>query len=69
MKCFACNKRIQHGGGLAITADGQLVNVGMECFNRIQKAKAAGYQPPLGGPRLYRVLAINGGHSFEKRDK
>ena len=37
------------------TADdgGQIQYVGPECFRKIKAAGSAGFQPPLGGPRLY----------------
>lgn len=51
-KCFACNRKLGKNPQVAITEDvAQLVYVGSECFKLIGPA---GYQPPLGGPRLYR---------------
>lgn len=56
-RCFACNKILQiHGAKSApivTTRDEQLVPVGPECYKKIIKSGENGYQPPLGGPRLY----------------
>lgn len=59
-KCFACDRafRLNSWGNIAyhpeaITIDGQLVYVGHDCFKKIQAAEREGYQPPLGGPRLW----------------
>lgn len=54
-KCFACGKPLR---ALLTpfevdTRDGQTVFVGPECNRKVQSAGEAGYQPPLGGPRLY----------------
>jgi len=40
---------------LADTRDGQTVFVGPECFKHIRAAGDEGYQPPLGGPRLFEM--------------
>jgi hypothetical protein len=37
----------------AVTADGQEVHVGADCAKKIIAAGLSGYQPPLGGPKLY----------------
>lgn len=51
-KCFACDRPVTEGY-LVGCADEQDVGVGPECYAKIRKAGANGYQPPLGGPRLY----------------
>jgi hypothetical protein len=58
-KCFACGRKFR-GGTLgpvyhprAITIDGQQVLVGHDCAKKIAESMADGYQPPLGGPRLW----------------
>ena len=55
-KCFACGKKLGHDPKLVDTRDDQLVFVGRECFRKIASAEN-GYQPPLGGPRLYLLEA------------
>lgn len=58
-KCFACGRPIIQGDGYLVgCADEQDVGVGGECYRKIRKADVAGYQPPLGGPRLY-VLEVS----------
>ena len=52
-KCFACDRKIAKGAVNADTRDGQVVIVGPECYRKIRKAGAVGYQPPKGGPRLF----------------
>lgn len=58
-KCFACGRPIRSNTfgrpqpHPAITIDGQRVNVGRNCFQKIAAAAEDGYQPPLGGPRLW----------------
>ena len=53
-KCFACDKPITTPEqAWADTRDAQIVRVGPECFNKIARAGDAGYQPALGGPKLY----------------
>ena len=54
LKCFACDKPIRSSAiREADTRDAQIVQVGPDCLKRIQRAGQAGYQPRLGGPRLY----------------
>lgn len=54
MKCFACDKRLNiKTQTLAWTLDGQSVSVGPDCYQHVKNGHTAGYQPPLGGPRLY----------------
>jgi hypothetical protein len=51
--CFACGKRLKYRTLVAWTEDGtQWVYVGRECYGHIIGA-VDGYQPPLGGPKLY----------------
>lgn len=51
-KCFACDRKVGKNPQVAITSDvAQIVYVGTECFKLIGPE---GYQPPDGGPRLYR---------------
>jgi len=52
-KCFACDRSLPKHRKLVDTRDAQTVYVGPECYKKIVQAGAAGYQPPLGGPRLY----------------
>lgn len=52
-KCFACGKRLGKNPPIADTRDGQRVYVGSECFKYIKLGGDNGYQPPLGGPRLW----------------
>lgn len=54
MKCFACERRmLRTTVYAAVTADGQEVRVGRDCARKIIDAGLEGYQPPLGGPKLY----------------
>lgn len=59
-KCFACGRKFRENswGHIvfhpeALTIDGQRVFVGHDCYQRIDAAGPSGYQPPLGGPRLF----------------
>ena len=56
-RCFACGRKIGKRGKtlLVDTRDAQTVYVGSECYKLIEKAGNEGYQPPLGGPRLWLV--------------
>jgi hypothetical protein len=49
-RCFACGKPLGNDPPIAITEDGQIVDVGQEC---LKKTTSDGYQPPRGGPRLF----------------
>jgi hypothetical protein len=53
-KCFACGRALGRNPALADTRDGQVVFVGSECFKLIKRGNV-GWQPPKGGPRLYRI--------------
>ena len=63
MKCYACDKAMQEFLTSRVftveTEDGQHQRVGPDCFERIRSAGVLGYQPPLGGPRLYPCHARN----------
>jgi hypothetical protein len=51
-KCFACDRPLGKNPHRAVTEDGaQIVFVGGECWKLIGPN---GYQPPKGGPRLFR---------------
>jgi hypothetical protein len=54
-KCYACDRAMKGGRHVVYTADdgGQRQFVGPDCYMHVQAAGPAGYQPPLGGPRLY----------------
>lgn len=54
-KCFACDKKLGKNPTIVDTRDGQIVFVGSECFKLIRRSGETGYQPPLGGPRLWRI--------------
>lgn len=51
-KCFACDKPLTKPYR-ANTLDGQVVLVGSDCYGHIKAAGEQGYQPPMGGPKLY----------------
>jgi hypothetical protein len=53
-RCYACNKPLKKASPrIVLTSDGQPVYVGPDCGRKIDMAGSDGYQPPLGGPRLY----------------
>lgn len=54
-KCFACDRKLGRSPELVDTRDDQKVFVGSDCFRLIVDAGEVGYQPPKGGPRLYKV--------------
>ncbi len=56
-RCFACERELKRFRHEAMTADGQRVLVGPECNGWIARNAESGYQPPLGGPRLYPMPA------------
>jgi len=58
-RCFACGRKLGRSYALVDTRDDQLVYVGSECFKLVMQAGDAGYQPPLGGPRLYPIAACD----------
>ena len=53
--CFACGRplRGRNGAYLVDTRDAQTAYVGADCFKKIRSMGDEGWQPPLGGPRLY----------------
>ncbi len=51
--CFACGKKLGKNPCVVDTRDSQFVFVGSECYKEIKRAGETGYQPPLGGPRLW----------------
>lgn len=51
--CFACDRKLGKNPKMADTRDNQIVYVGINCYKHIEDAGETGYQPPLGGPRLY----------------
>ncbi len=55
LKCYACNRAMWADRAHSVrTSDNQPQSVGPECFKHIERASPNGWQPPLGGPRLYR---------------
>lgn len=56
-RCFACDRSLISVNGTephkADTRDGQIVYVGGDCIRKIRAAGEVGYQPPMGGPRLW----------------
>lgn len=53
-RCFACGRLIRRREPLRVdTRDDQTVFVGSDCYRMVMDAGEAGYQPPLGGPRLF----------------
>lgn len=57
IKCFACDK-ITSRPRLVRCIDEQTVMVGSDCFRYIRDAKNKGYQPPLGGPKLFEISQV-----------
>ncbi len=57
IKCFACGKKLteDHHHHIVDTRDDQMVIVGSSCYENIKKSGEDGYQPPRGGPKLWRV--------------
>lgn len=58
-KCFACGRKVGKNPYQAVTCDvAQVVSVGSECYKMID---AEGWQPPKGGPKLYKgKFDVNG---------
>lgn len=52
-KCFACGRWLGLNYALVDTRDGQLACVGRVCLRHVLAGGAGGWQPPLGGPRLF----------------
>lgn len=64
-RCFACNREIKtmvyEKTYMDVLVDGEntTVRVGMECYRKVRKMdKHGGYQPPLGGPKLFLVGSL-----------
>ena len=57
IKCFACDKPTSKPK-IVRCIDEQTVLVGSDCFKRIEASGSLGYQPPLGGPKLYCISQI-----------
>ena len=53
---FACGRPVGKGPRKAIASDGQTVLVGASCHRLVRAARASGFAPPLGGPRLFMLL-------------
>ena len=51
-KRFACGRKLGRNPNIAISEDEQDVFVGTKCYKQIGPNS---WQPPLGGPRSYRV--------------
>lgn len=52
-RCYACNRPLRTAY-VVMTEDGQPQYVGADCFKQVT---VQGYQPPLGGPRLYPAVS------------
>lgn len=52
-RCFACGKRLRCRSELVYCSDEQAPVVGPDCWQHIWDAGDKGYQPPMGGPRLW----------------
>lgn len=64
-RCFACDRRLGRNPAVAHCRDQQWVFVGSECFKLIRAAGNAGWQPPMGGPRLYAKKQYPGSYEIE----
>lgn len=53
-KCFACDRLLRKPYRVRCE-DEQFPFVGPECFKKVVKAGKDGYQPPKGGPRLFKI--------------
>jgi hypothetical protein len=54
LRCYACDRALKKPREVYTADDGgQRQFVGPECFQHVVAAGDAGYQPPLGGPRIY----------------
>ena len=53
--CFACDRQLgkQTPKEARVFGESTIVWVGSECFKHIQLAGKVGWQPPLGGPKLF----------------
>jgi PP-loop superfamily ATP-utilizing enzyme len=57
--CYACNRKLRKALHTVITSDGQRVDVGPDCYDKIDLAGSRGYQPPLGGPKLFTLAYVD----------
>lgn len=65
-QCFACGRKLHEGMERIVdTRDAQTVYVGPECYRKIKAAGEIGYQPPLGGPKLYLFYAWSADRTSE----
>jgi hypothetical protein len=56
IRCYSCDRKLDENSRIYcvnVALEDQDVYVGSECFRKIKKAGAAGYQPPKGGPKLF----------------
>ncbi len=51
-RCFACGRQLGRNPHVVVCEDEQSVFVGSECYKHIGPE---GWQPPKGGPRLFRI--------------
>jgi hypothetical protein len=72
-RCFACDRPTGNNPRRAVTEDGrspatngQTVFVGSDCYKKIGPD---GYQPPKGGPRLFRGPFVWLGVQFDENGK
>jgi hypothetical protein len=49
--CYVCDRKLSNNPNVAVTSDGKIVYIGSECYRNIS---ALGWQPPKGGPVLYK---------------
>jgi hypothetical protein len=57
-RCYACGLMMSEKRPLRlvnVAREEQNVEVGPECFKKVQAGGSDGWQPPKGGPRLYPV--------------
>ena len=58
-QCFCCD-RVLDKYAYHVWEDGQLNWVGPTCFKKVNAAGSEGFQPKLGGPRLYSMAFRTG---------
>ena len=54
--CFVCGRGLRGKGWTVYCTDEQAPRVGPDCYKKVVAAGEAGYQPPLGGPRVWAVM-------------
>lgn len=66
-KCYACGRGFRRSDTrrFAVTSDGFTVYVGSDCHRHICSARGAGFQPPRGGPRLFKPSPQTCAHEWE----